>query len=33
MRISGIQVEELFKNVGEQLDGVIKHDGTYTSSS
>ena len=29
MRISGVQVEEPFKNVGEQLDGAIKHDGTY----
>ncbi|MGE0040950.1 MAG: restriction endonuclease [Alphaproteobacteria bacterium] len=29
MRISGIQVEEPFKNVGEQLDAAIKHDGTY----
>jgi hypothetical protein len=28
MRISGIQVEQPFKNVGEQLDGAIKHDGT-----
>ena len=28
MRIS-IQVEEPFKNVGEQLDGAIKHDGAY----
>lgn len=29
MRISGIQVEEPFNNVGEQLDGAIKHDGAY----
>lgn len=29
MRISRIQVEQPFKNVGEQLDGAIKHDGTY----
>jgi hypothetical protein len=29
MSISGIQVQEPFKNAGEQLDGAIKHDGTY----
>ena len=29
MRISGIQVEEPFSNKGEQLDGAIKHDGSY----
>lgn len=29
MRISSIQVEEPFKNVGEQLDGAIKQDGAY----
>jgi hypothetical protein len=29
MRISGIQVEEPFRIVGEQLDGAIKHDGHH----
>jgi hypothetical protein len=29
MRISGIQVEEPFRIVGEQLDGAIKYDGHY----
>jgi hypothetical protein len=29
MRISSIQVEDAFKNVGEQLEGAIKQDGAY----
>lgn len=29
MRISEIEAQEPFTNVGEQLDGAIKHDGAY----
>lgn len=29
MRISQIHVEEPFRNTGEQLDGAIKHEGSY----